>query len=361
MPDRLTPLSFFETPAAALEHYIALSASRTEPVPVDSEEGRLLYRALAQLVWANEQRPVVAADIRDLWERIDTIKRGSPVQYGIYGIHFWAADYANSVSTDAVAIGPEANQRLAAWLDDWPNICVLGQTGRGKSTTINRLFGSKMAQTSHHKACTSTVTDYRLVTGTFMNRPTGVVLWDVPGYGDGRLPWNAYVKLYRRMAAKCDVVLFMLDHERTLPDDLKMFKKLRKRVLDKEKIVVCINKADLFHPGDWDERLQAPGAKMAETLAERIGVVSEALDLRGSQRVVAISALRNWNLYALIECLVDAAGQSRAPNLLRALSKMAQNTDAKASDTELSARFGINKAMRTRFRRVLVKAQKKHH
>jgi predicted GTPase len=132
-------------------------------------------------------------------------------------------------------------------------------------------------------------------------------------------------------------------------------------VLDKEKIVVCINKADLFYPGDWDERLHAPGAKMAETLAERIGVLSEALDLRGSQQVVAISALRDWNLYALIASLVEAAGQSRAPKLLRALSKMAQTSESRTAETDLGARFGIKEAMRSRFRRVLDKAQKKQH
>jgi len=357
MSHTLTARSIFDAPEAALEYYISASAARTEPVPIDSEEGRRLYRSLAQLVWLREQRPVSAADIRDLWERIDTIKRGSPVSYGIVSVHFWAADYANAIHTETVDLGGEANQRLAAWLDDWPNICVLGQTGRGKSTTINRLFGAKMAEISHHRACTTNVSDYRLVTGQYMGKPTGVVLWDVPGYGDKRLPWDAYVKLYRRMAKRCDVVLFMLDHERTLPTDLKMFNKLRKRVSSARKLVVCINKADLFFPGDWDAQHQIPSLEMTVTIAERIALIAKTLGLQNLNQIVPISALHGWNLFALINALVTAAGSERAPQLLRAFTKL--KAEVPHAETELGKRFGVSAALRSRFRKVLEKRQRK--
>lgn len=357
MPIALAARGIFESPEAALEYYISASAARTEPVPIDSEEGRRLYRSLAQLLWIREQRPVSAADIRDLWERIDTIKRGSPVNYGIVGVHFWAADFANAIHTETVDLSDTANQRLAKWLDDWPNICVLGQTGRGKSTTINRLFGAKMAEISHYRACTSSVSDYRLVTGQYMGRPTGVVLWDVPGYGDKRLPWDAYVKLYRRMAKRCDVVLFMLDHERTQPTDLKMFKKLRKRVSSARKLVVCINKADLFFPGNWDSKNQAPSLEMTVTIAERIALVAKTLGLQNRKQIVPISALHGWNLFALVDALVSAAGSERAPQLLRSLTKL--KAEVSLPDSEQGKRFGISEALRSRFRKVLEKRQRK--
>lgn len=357
MPQSLAARGIFDTPAAALEYYISASAARSEPVPIDSEEGRRLYRSLAQTVWLREQRPVSAVDIRDLWERIDTIKRGSPVNYGIAGVHFWAAEYANAIHTETVALNEQANQHLSKWLDDWPNICVLGQTGRGKSTTINRLFGAKMAEISHYRACTTEVSDYRLVTGQYMGHPTGVVLWDVPGYGDKRLPWEAYVKLYRRMAKRCDVVLFMLDHERTLSSDLKMFKKLRKRVSSSRKLVVCINKADLFFPGDWDMRFQMPSLAMAATIADRIALVAKALGLQNLNQIVPISALHGWNLFPLVNALVTAAGSERAPQLLRAFTKMKAPTPQ--SEYELSQRFGVSEALRSRFRKVLEKRQRK--
>src|ERR1043165_5579211 len=174
---KLKAPSIEQTPGALLEEYIAEAASRMEPIPVESEEGRKMYRTLAQHVWRSSQRPVVASDIRDLWQRIDSVKRGAPVYYDICGIHFWAADFANSLCSGHIELDADCARRLAAWLDDWPNVCILGHTGRGKSSTINRLFGIKVAEISHHESCTQSVTDYRLVTGSFLNRPTGIVLW----------------------------------------------------------------------------------------------------------------------------------------------------------------------------------------
>ncbi len=345
------------TPDALLEKYITAAAERNAPIAVDSNEGRRLYRALAQHIWGRHQRPVCANDIRDLWERIDSIKRGANVNYGICGIHFWAADYANALGTESVLLDPESNQRLAAWLNDWPNVCILGQTGRGKSSTINRLFGVKIAEISHHTACTSTVSDYRLVTGTFLNRPTGVVMWDVPGYGDDRLPWERYVKLYRRMALKCDVVVFMLDNDRNLQLDLKMFAKLQKRVpgLD-SKLVVAINKADLFYPCDWDEKNGAPSEGMLQNIQQRVAMAAETLAMKDRNRAVPISALRNWNTYALLNAMVDTAGQSKGAHLLRAVRPDDSGTEGggqASSGTEIGRRFGINASLRSHFRSVI--------
>lgn len=343
-----------QSPEELLESYIAAAASQVEPVPVETEEGQKIYRVLAQFVWSRHQRPVLAVDIRDLWERIDSIKRGSAVHYNIAGIHNWAADFANTLATDSVALDPDTNKRLAAWLNDWPNICVLGQTGRGKSTTINRLFGCKVAEISHHTACTKTVSDYRLVTGTFLNRPTGVVMWDVPGYGDEAIKWDHFVKLYRRLARKCDVVVFMLDNDRHMRLDMRMFKKLKKRVPALEdKLVVAINKADLFYPYRWDDEAHAPAEETSRTIQQRAGVVAEFLELKDASRVVPISALKNWNIYTLLGAMVDAAGESKGANLLRAARPDDSGTEGageKSSGSQIAQRFGFGAALRTHFR-----------
>lgn len=350
--------SIHHSPDALLESYIAAAAARTAPIPVDSDEGKRLYRALATHLWSRQQRPVLANDIRDLWERIDSIKRGTHVHYGIVDVHYWAAEYANSLATETVSLNPETNQRLAAWLDDWPNVCVLGQTGRGKSSTINRLFGVKIAEISHHTSCTSTVTDYRLVTGTFLNRPTGVVMWDVPGYGDERMSWEKYVKLYRRLARKCDVVIFMLDNDRHLTLDLKMFKKLTKRIPElRKKLVVALNKSDLFHPSDWDEQRRAPTEEMRSNILQRASRIAALLELQDTRRIVPISALKNWNIFSLLNAMVDAAGESKGANLLRAARPTASGTEGggeKSSGTEIGRRFGISaSALRSHFRSVI--------
>lgn len=356
MSNDLTAPSVNLTPDALLEDYIVAAASRTAPISVDSAEGKRLYRALAQHVWCRHQRPVAPSDIRDLWERIDSIKRGSRVEYGISGIHFWASDYANSLATETVSLEPATNQRLAAWIDDWPNVCILGQTGRGKSSTINRLFGVKMAEISHHTSCTRTVSDYRLVTGSFLGRPTGVVMWDVPGYGDERISWECHIKLYRRLAKKCDVVIFMMDNDRSFSNDLRMFRKLKKIPALESKLVVSINKADLFHPCNWNDKLGAPSEEMQETIRQRSAMVGDILAMENRSRIVPISALKNWNVFSLLSAMVDAAGESKGARLLQSVRPIADGTDGAGVDSlgaALGKRFGISPALRTHFRSVI--------
>lgn len=314
--------SIDHTPEVLLEDYITEAASRPDPIPVESEDGKQLYRALVQHIWKCHQRPVVAADVRDLWARIDSLKRGERVTYGVSGIHFKVADYANSLHSGAIELDGEAGKRLAAWLDDWPNVCVLGHTGRGKSSTINRLFGVKLAEICHDESCTRGVTDYRLVTGTFLNKPTGIILWDVPGFGDDERPFDDYVKLYKRLARQCDVVLFMLDNERAFNLDFKMFKKLKRRVPGlQKKIVVVVNKADLFFPHDWDTQENAPSEAMLRGIRRRLQIVLDKMELKSDSRAVAISALKNWNVYGLVNAMVEAAGESKGARLLRAVKR----------------------------------------
>jgi len=358
MPQALEKPTLEQSPCVLLETYIAAAAARQEPVPVDSEEGQRLYRALAQHVWAKWHRPVLAHDICDLWVRIDSLKRGSALNYAIHPIHFWAADFSNALGSESVHLDPDSNQRLAAWLDEWPNVCILGQTGRGKSSTINRLFGLKVADISHHEACTKTVSDYRLVTGNFLGRPTGVVLWDAPGYGDDHLmSWDKYVKLYRRLARRCDVVIFMLDNDRHLSLDSKMFRRLKKRVPELErKLVVVLNKADLFHPCEWNAAADAPSEAMRRTIEQRTAKASVELDLHDAWRVVPISALKNWNLMALLNAMVAAAGSSKGGKLLRAVNPDLSGTKEqnKGLETEnLAQRFGLSHRLRMHFRDVI--------
>ena len=347
------------SPDKMLEKYILATAARHEPIPVDSDDGKRLYRALALHVWNQHQRPVTASDIRDLWEKIDSIKRGGAVGYGLTGIHFWAADYSNALASDTLALDPSVQDRLSAWLNDWPNVCILGHTGRGKSSTINRLFGIRMAEIGHHRSTTQTVSDYRLITGSFLGRPTGVVLWDVPGYGDDRIPFERAVKLYRRMARRCDVVVFMLDNDRSAQLDMKMFKKLNKRVPSlHKKLVVAVNKADLFHPYNWDEKTGAPSEAMQETIRQRVGVVTDTLELQHSDRVIPISALRNWNIFSLLSAMVDAAGETKGASLLKAAHPDDTGTEGssgKSSGDADGKRFGINKALRRHFRAMIEK------
>ena len=51
-----------------------------------------------------------------------------------------------------------------------------------------------------------------------------------------------------------------------------------------------------------------------------------------------MSALKNWNVYGLVNAMVEAAGESKGANLLRAVKHNKSTPD----DRETGKRFGVN-------------------
>jgi predicted GTPase len=144
------------------------------------------------------------------------------------------------------------------------------------------------------------------------------------------------------LSRRCDVVLYMLDNERGFHLDLKMFAKLKKRVPGfHKKLVLALNKADLFHPYDWDEAGNAPSERMHESISRRVETVTSRLELKNESRVVPLSALHGWNVGALLAAMVDAAGESKGASLLRAVKRRG---DASPEDVDTAKRFGVDVA-----------------
>jgi predicted GTPase len=103
-----------------------------------------------------------------------------------------------------------------------PRIVVLGQTGVGKTTTVNALFGTNWTTDAvgvgTERAQEETVP-----------LPSGglIQIVDVPGYGRS-LPEDArYEAIYERIVPTCDLVLLVLQADRgDFADDLEMIAKL---------------------------------------------------------------------------------------------------------------------------------------
>lgn len=93
---------------------------------------------------------------------------------------------------------------------------------------------------------------------------------------------------------------------------------------------------------------------MMETIQQRVTIATDYLELQNAKRVVPMSATKNWNIYALLTAMVDAAGDSKGAGLLRAVHPSSQEGDGKSMDVELGKRFGISPALRSHFRSVLM-------
>jgi predicted GTPase len=99
-----------------------------------------------------------------------------------------------------------------------PRITVLGQSGVGKTTTVNALFATDW-RTSPVEVGTDEAQDHTasLPSGGLIN------IVDLPGYGRSIADDSRYEKIYREIIPSCDLVLLIIQADRgDLADDQEM-------------------------------------------------------------------------------------------------------------------------------------------
>lgn len=104
-----------------------------------------------------------------------------------------------------------------------PRVAVLGQSGVGKTTTVNAMFatdwGTNPVEVGTHAAQDALVP---LPSGGSIN------IVDLPGYGRSISEDARYERIYREVIPECDLVLLVIQADRgDLADDMEMIIKLR--------------------------------------------------------------------------------------------------------------------------------------
>jgi len=163
----------------------------------------------------------------------------------------------------------EANKR--------PSVVILGQTGAGKSSLLNVLFGTDLA-----------IGAARPVT----RRPEPITLrgtnghplifWDMPGIGESAAADVEYMTMYQDKLMSCDVVLWAVhaDSRSTTYEALCLRRLLetaepavRARLADK--LTLVMTKTDMLHPPPWvfslngDTGSFSPSRQLDQELEER--------------------------------------------------------------------------------------------
>lgn len=130
---------------------------------------------------------------------------------------------------------------------------ILGQTGSGKSSLTNAIFGTNFA-VDDVKPCTKAPQAHR----GFDAAGNPILFWDLPGIGESLEADQEYLKMYTEHAAACDVVLwaFQADTRTMTLDTGALQAMIGKLPADKRaqflgKLVVVITKADVISPGPW--------------------------------------------------------------------------------------------------------------
>lgn len=138
-----------------------------------------------------------------------------------------------------------------------PKVGVFGNSGVGKSSLCNALFGKDVAKIADVQACTREPQE--ILVGSD-NGKGGIILVDVPGIGEDPAHQREYTDLYKSLAPELDLVLWAIKaDDRNYASAIDAYVEVFKGE-DSVPVVFVITQIDKTNPiRDWDINLCGPG------------------------------------------------------------------------------------------------------
>lgn len=195
-----------------------------------------------------------------------------------------------------------------------PRIGLVGVSGVGKSSTINKLFKTTL-RTSHTQACTKQFAAVTLDLQTTQGPSAGVdgalVVIDAPGLGEDVRKDPEYLAMYREHLPTCDVILWIITaRNRAIALDqgyLAQFEDL------KDRMVFGLGQVDLVEPLNWKAQMPIPSEEQDRHIQEILRDRRERLSavLGRSVPMLPYSNYMSYNLDALFTAILQQCASGR--------------------------------------------------
>jgi len=156
-------------------------------------------------------------------------------------------------------------------------VSIVGQTGVGKSSLLNALFGTNL-KTDPVKPCTKEIEDIPIE----IKQGSTLYFYDLPGIGESEEADEGYLKRYREHLQSSDVILWAIHADnRSIVFDQQSLKKilegytLEQKAVLMSKLTFILTKADVLHPPSWIAAKMGkivkflPGQETHETLKKK--------------------------------------------------------------------------------------------
>lgn len=199
-------------------------------------------------------------------------------------------------------------------IDVTPQIVLIGKTGVGKSSTLNKLFNPQPNLPVDHVE-PATLEILKLSLG----ERGQLIVVDSPGLGVNEESDKKIMSAYKEILSVSDVAVWIIKaDDRALGIDQSFVTQVLPEKL-RNRLIVGINQVDKIEPSEWSQKYNLPSKAQDESIKRKEEIVRKLFQNSGIDPVaiVSYSALRNYRLTRLFRTMVDACPPERVAALMK--------------------------------------------
>ncbi|WP_169737817.1 GTPase family protein [Curvibacter gracilis] len=229
------------------------------------------------------------------------------------------------------------NERVQEFRDYVPTVAIFGDSGAGKSSLCNAIFGKDVAEISDVEACTREPQDFLLNNADY----GGIRLLDVPGVGEDPGRQVEYIKLYKKLLPKIDLVLWVLKSDsRNYHSAIEAYSAVFGGRKNAPPVIFVLTQVDKISPAaEFDYKKFEPSGSQYENILKKQDDVWRLFKGVGSVISVAIEERKyrkNYNLIGLVDLIVEVLPNEKKYSITREANDVVVSSEA---------RFGAEKGI----------------
>lgn len=195
-----------------------------------------------------------------------------------------------------------------------PKIGIFGDSGVGKSSLCNALFGRPIAKIANVLACTRNPEEIKISA----KDGSGIILVDVPGIGENIERHKEYIELYKSLAPTLDLILWAIKaDDRKYQSSLEAYKEIL-AIQNCCSVIFVITQSDKIEPIDewYANKKMKLGQEQENNIKIKIQDVADNFNVRPDY-IIPVSASGRINLVGLINRIVEVLPNQKKFSITR--------------------------------------------